>query len=40
MSKVKPANHAAPVAPTLEDLYLYHFQDEPTVGAGEEKEGA
>ncbi len=37
VSSVKPANHATSVAPTLEDLYLYHFQDEPAVVAGEEK---
>lgn len=34
VSTVKPAHNAASVAPTLEDLYLYHFQDEPAVVVG------
>lgn len=37
VSTAKPVHNAAPVAPTLEDLYLYHFQDEPVVMAGEDK---
>ncbi|AIQ12531.1 ABC transporter ATP-binding protein [Paenibacillus durus] len=40
VSKVKPANHAASVAPTLEDFYLHHFQDEQAAVSDEEKEGA
>lgn len=35
VSKMRPAAHAVSVAPTLEDLYLYHFQDEPAATAGE-----
>lgn len=37
VSPVKPSQDAVSVAPTLEDLYLYHFQDETAVTAGEEK---
>ncbi|GJM72330.1 ABC transporter ATP-binding protein [Paenibacillus macerans] len=37
VSPVKPSQDAVSVAPTLEDLYLHHFQDETAVTAGEEK---
>ncbi|RQW11352.1 ABC transporter ATP-binding protein [Paenibacillus rhizophilus] len=37
VSTDKPADQAAAVPPTLEDFYLYHFQDEPAVGIGEKK---
>lgn len=37
VSAVKPSQDAVSVAPTLEDLYLYHFQDEPPVIVSDEK---
>ncbi|WP_379142795.1 ABC transporter ATP-binding protein [Paenibacillus sp. sgz500992] len=37
VSKVQPAAHAVSVSPTLEDLFLYHFQDESAAAAGEVK---
>ncbi|NJJ39211.1 ABC transporter ATP-binding protein [Paenibacillus apii] len=40
VSKVKPADQAASVQPTLEDFYLHHFQDEQAAVSDEEKEGA
>ncbi|MDT3424639.1 ABC-type multidrug transport system ATPase subunit [Paenibacillus forsythiae] len=40
VSTVKPAHHALLVAPTLEDFYLHHFQDEQVAVTDEEKERA
>lgn len=37
VSKVPPASHAVTATPTLEDLYLYHFQDEPAEAAGDDR---
>lgn len=37
VSTEKPTDHSLLVVPTLEDFYLYHFQDEQAVAAGEEK---
>ncbi|MBA9088299.1 ABC-type multidrug transport system ATPase subunit [Fontibacillus solani] len=37
ISKVKPSNHSIGVKPTLEDFYLFHFQDDQAAVLGEEK---